>query len=81
MIIDTNEMDMEFTVKEVDGLILINPREIGVEVAYQFFDEDGDIYESAITDEAHQYLVDTLMLCVTEAINVLTDNGRGDDVL
>lgn len=75
MKLDTNDMDLAFTVLELDnGLILINTKAIGDEVAQDYFDED-EIYESSIMDDIQQYLVDTLCLCTDEAIKVLNNNN------
>ena len=40
MKIDTKEMEHDFTTMEVDGLTLVSPREIGIEVARQHLDDD-----------------------------------------
>ena len=45
MIINTKEIDHDFTILEVDGLVLVNTREIGIEVCMQHLDDD-EIYQS-----------------------------------
>lgn len=79
MIIDTKEIEMDFTTADIDGLVLVNPREIGIEIANQMLDNDT-IWESDIHNEIELYLNDIFVEALNTAIEVLKENGR-DDIL
>lgn len=78
MIINTNEIEHDFETMEVDGLILVNPREIGISVAYDMIDNDL-IWESDIYNNIKLYLSDIVEEAVNTAWEVLEENR--DDVV
>lgn len=78
MIINTNEIEHDFETMEIDGLILVNPREIGVSVAYDMIDNDL-IWESDIYNNIKLYLSDVIEEAVNTAWEILEENR--DDVV
>lgn len=78
MIINTNEIEHDFETMEVDGLILVNPREIGISVAYEMLDNDL-IWESDIYNNINLYLSDIIETAVNTAWEILKENR--DDVV
>lgn len=79
MILDTNEIEHDFTVLNVDEFRLINTREIGVRIASMFFDKE-EIWESEMLHEIQKYFDGFILTAFEEAENVLKDNGRKIDV-
>lgn len=77
MKIDTNEIDMEFTTQNIDGLVLVNPREIGIEIANQHLDDDV-IYQTDIYNYVEEYLIDIIEEAVNTAYQTLKENNRSD---
>ena len=67
-------IESEATIIEVDGITLANPREIGLEVAYQFIDEDAYIFE--IYDAVDEYFANVKSEAVARAIELLEENNR-----
>lgn len=78
MIINTNEIEHDFETMEIDGLVLVNPREIGISVAYDMIDNDL-IWESDIYNNIKLYLSDIIEEAVNTAWEVLEENR--DDVV
>lgn len=72
---DTNEMEHEFCTQKCDGFILVNAREIGIEVAHQLMDCDA-IYQSDIYEQITEYLVDIMSEAQTVACEVLEENNK-----
>ena len=78
MIINTNEIEHDFETMKIDGLVLVNPREIGISVAYDMIDNDL-IWESDIYNDIKLYLSDIIEEAVNTALEVLEEN-KGDVV-
>ena len=79
MIIDTNDMEMDFTIKDVDGLVLINPREIGIEVCMQHLDDD-EIWQSDLIYDIQQYIDDIVFQAFNSCVETLNENDRQIDI-
>lgn len=79
MIIDTNNMEMDFTVKDVDGLVLVNPREIGIEVCMQHLDDD-EIWQSDLIYDIKLYLDDIIHEAFDSCHETLRENDKEIDV-
>lgn len=75
MIIDTKEMDHEFTIEDIDGFKLINPSEIGTEVAMQFL-ENEKIISSDIMYEIQLYFNNLINEIFDKTEDVLNENNR-----
>ena len=75
MIIDTKEIDHEFTTKDIDGFVLVNPSEIGVNVAYELF-EHKSIWESDVYNFVETYLADIISESANKAFEVLKENKK-----
>lgn len=76
---ESNEvwLDEDFTHKEIDGLYdILNTREIGIMIAYQFFDADYDIEQAMLDDQINDYLSNIHEKIIEAAIQTLEDNGR-----
>lgn len=76
---ESNEvwLDEDFTRKEIDGLYdILNTREIGIMIAYQFFDADYDIEQAMLDDQINDYLSNIHEKIIEAAIQTLEDNGR-----
>lgn len=78
MKIDTKEIEHDFDTLNVDGLILTNPREIGITVAYEMLDNDI-IWESDIYNKVYEILDDIIETAVNTAYDVLEENR--DDIV
>ena len=78
MIIDTENIDHDFTVMYVDGLVLINPSEIGAEVCMQRLDED-EIWSSDLIYDINEYLTDIVNQAFDKCEEALQDNNREID--
>lgn len=78
MIINTNEIEHDFETMGVDGLVLVNPREIGISVAYDMIDNDL-IWESDIYNNIKLYLSDIIEEAVNTAWEILEENR--DDIV
>ena len=78
MKLDTKEIEHDFTICELDGLVLVNPREIGIEVALENLDTDY-IYQSDLRYEIEEYLVDILNEAFNCAVETLHENNRDID--
>ena len=59
MKIDTKEIEHDFTTMEIDGLTLVSPREIGIEIAGQHLDDD-EIWQSDLIYGIQQYFADLI---------------------
>ena len=79
MIIDTEQIEHNFTINEYDGLKLINVQEIGNEVAQQFIDSD-EIWQSDMIYEISLYFSDLINEAFDKAVEVLKENQRDIDV-
>lgn len=79
MKIDTNEMEHDFTVIDIDSFKLVNLREIGINVGTMFIDRD-EIWLSDMIYEIQKYFEGFIDSAFDEALNYLKDNGREIDV-
>lgn len=75
MKIDTKEMEHDFTTMEVDGLTLVSPREIGIEVARQHLDDD-EIWQSDLIYDIQQYFADLIDAAFNASVETLRENNR-----
>ena len=80
MIINTKEISGDFTIQEIDGLILVNPREIGIEVCMQHLD-DEEIWQSDLIYDIQLYLEDIINEAFDNCEEVLRENNREIDIL
>ena len=80
MKIDTNEIEHDFTIMEVDGLYLINPSEIGTEVCMQHLDDD-EIWQSSLIYDIQLYLNDIIDEAFDKCEENLHENNREIDIL
>lgn len=78
MIINTNEIEHDFETMNIDGLVLVNPRELGISVAYDMLDNDI-IWESDIYNNIELYLSNIIEEAVNTAWEVLEENR--DDIV
>lgn len=73
MIIDTNEIEHDFETMDADGLVLVNPSEIGVTIAHKLLDKESiskaDVYYSTI-----QYLSEIIKIATDKSWTVLKEN-------
>lgn len=79
MKINTKEMEHDFTTIEIDGLTLVNAREIGIEVAMQHLDDD-EIWRSDIIYDIEQYFADLINEAFNASVEMLHENDRDIDV-
>ena len=79
MKINTREMEHDFTTMEVDGLTLVNAREIGIEVAMQHLDDD-EIWQSDMIYDIQQYFTDLINEAFDASVEMLRENDREIDV-
>lgn len=79
MNIDTKNIEHDFTIKEIDGFVLVNPREIGIEVAHQHIDDD-EIWQSDLIYDIQQYVQDIIYQAFDAAVDTLHENDRDIDV-
>lgn len=79
MKIDTKEMEHDFTTMEVDGFTLVNPREIGIEIAGQHLDDD-EIWQSDLIYDIQQYFADLIYAAFDASVETLRENNRNIDV-
>ena len=79
MKIDTKEIEHDFTTMEIDGLTLVSPREIGIEVAGQHLD-DNEIWQSDLIYDIQQYFADLINAAFDASIETLRENNRDIDV-
>lgn len=79
MKIDTNNMEHDFTTMEIDGFTLINPREIGIEVAGQHLDDD-EIWQSDMIYDIQQYFADLINEAFDASVETLRENNREIDI-
>lgn len=79
MKIDTKEMEHNFTTMEIDGLTLVNAREIGIEVAMQHLDDD-EIWQSDMIYDIQQYFTDLIYEAFDASVEMLRENNRDIDV-
>lgn len=79
MKIDTEQIEYDFTVKEIDGFLLVNPAEIGNEIACKMIETakvyDTDIYEAELYDEANEYMKEIIFQIVNDAIYFIEQNN------
>lgn len=75
MIIDTKEIDNEFTTMDIDGFVLVNPSEIGVSVAYELFEHES-IWDSDVYNFIETYLADIISKSANKAFEVLKENKK-----
>ena len=80
MKIDTKEIEHDFTISEIDGMILINPREIGIEVCMQHLDDD-EIYQSDLIYDIQMYFNDIINQAFDSCEETLKSNNREIDIL
>lgn len=78
MKLDMKEIEHDFTTWEIDGLVLVNPREIGIEVALENLETDV-IYQSDLYYEIEQYLADIVNEAFDCAVTTLRENNRDID--
>ena len=78
IIINTNDIEHDFETFNIDGLVLVNPRELGISVAYDMI-ENELIWESDIYNNITLYLSDIIEEAVNTALEVLEENN-GDVV-
>ena len=78
MIIDTKNIEHDFTVMWIDGLVLVNPSEIGAEICMQRLDED-EIWSSDLICDINEYLVDIVNQSFDKCENCLHENDRQVD--
>ena len=79
MKIDTDEMEHDFTVIDIDSFKLVNLREIGINIGTMFIDRD-EIWLSDMIYEIQKYFEDFIDSAFDEALNYLNENGREIDV-
>lgn len=79
MKINTKEIEHDFTTMEIDGFNLVNPREIGIEVAMQHLDDD-EIWQSDLIYDIQQYFVDLVNAAFDASVETLHENNREIDV-
>ena len=78
MIIDTENIDHDFTVMWIDGLVLINPSEIGAEVCMERLDED-EIWSSDLICDINEYFTDIVNQSFDKCEDCLHENNRQVD--
>ena len=80
MIVDTENIDHDFTVMWIDGLVLVNPSKIGAEVCMQRLDED-EIWHSDLYYDVKEYLDDIVVQALKACNETLHENNREIDIL
>ena len=73
------EMEHDFTIIEIDGLMLINPSEIGAEVCMQHL-ESEEIWQSDLIYDITLYFNDIIDKAFDKCEETLHNNNRKIDV-
>ena len=74
---DIHHVPVDFECENIGGLYhLINTREIGISIAYAYFDAEYDIKQEFLDEDINDILSDIHEKIIEAAIQVLEDNGR-----
>lgn len=68
-------IDEQIEYKNLDPFVLLQPREIGISIAYNLFDAEYDIKEKHLDEEINDYLKNLHEAIFEEAVSILFDNG------
>ena len=69
------DIDEQIEYENLSPFLLLQPREIGISMAYQLFDVEYDITEEILDEEINDYFSELHKEIMDNIIDVLSDNG------